>query len=63
MARKTHIEEVPETVAPVEVPETGKLLVVNLIQCDGVVYQPGSEFPLDHRDAERLFDAGALMMG
>lgn len=63
MARKAQIEEVPETVEPAEVPETGKLLVVNFIQCDGVAYQPGSEFPLDHRDAERLFDAGALKMG
>lgn len=37
------------------------LVTVNVLKCDGIVYQPGSVFPMDHPEAERLFNLGVLV--
>lgn len=60
MARKEKqpVEEV--TVAEEVELSLPQLLVVTLIKCDGIIYKPGDEFPLEHPEAERLFKMGVL---
>jgi hypothetical protein len=39
------------------------LITTGFIKCDGIRYQPGERFPIDHPEAERLFELGVVKEG
>lgn len=60
MAKK-HVEEITAQPPGEEITAQGTYLVsTGFLKCDGVRYQPGDSFPIDHPEAERLFELGAV---
>jgi hypothetical protein len=41
--------------------ENTLLVATGFLKCDDIEYQPGDSFPIDHPEAERLFNLGALV--
>jgi len=39
------------------------LVTTGFLKCDGIKYQPGEKFPIDHPEAERLFELGVVKEG